>query len=72
MASSESFMFSVESSATLHLCFVACGPAIFDVAMGIHTGVKEITKVARSGLIDLLVAVVALTSLGTWWVVVLA
>ena len=65
-------MFGVELPTMLHLCFVACGPAIFDVAMGIHTGVKEITKVARSGLIDLLVAVVALTSLGTWWAGILA
>ena len=72
MASSESFMFSVESPVTLNLCFVACGPAIFDAATSIRTGVMVITKVTRSGLIDLLVAVAALTSLGTWWAGVLA
>jgi len=64
-------MFSVESPATLHLCFVACGPTIFDVAIDICASVDVVTKVAR-GLIDLLVAVAALTSLGTWWVGVLA
>ena len=72
MASSESFMFNIESSATLHLFFVACGPTIFDATTGIHTGIKVIAKVARSELIDLLVAVATLTSLGMWWVVVLA
>ena len=71
--SSESFMFSIESPVTLHLCFVACGPTIFVVAMNIEK-VKSpmITKVTRGGLIDLLVAVAALTSLGTWWAGVLA
>ena len=72
MATSKSFMFSIESLAMLHLYFIACRPVVFDVAMGIHTGVKVITKVTRSGLIDLLVVVAALTSLGTWWVGVLA
>ena len=72
MASSEFIMFSIESLATLHLCFVACGPTIFDVTTGICTGVKVIMKVTRSGLIDLLVTVAAPTSLGTWWVGVLA
>ena len=71
MASSESFVFSVESPATLHLYYVVCGPAVFDAAMGIRTGIKVIAKVVRSGLIDLLVAVAAPTSLGTWWVGVL-
>ena len=72
MASSESFMFSIESPATLYLYFVACGPIVFDVATGIRTGIKVIAKVTRSGLINLLVTVGALTSLGTWWVGVLA
>ena len=72
MASSESFVFSVENPATLHLCFIVCEPTVFDAATGIHTGVKVITKFTRGGLIDLLVAVAAQTSLGTWWAGVLA
>ena len=64
-------MFSIESPATLHHYFVVCGPAVFDAAMGIRTGIKVIAKVMRSGLIDLLVAVDASTSLGTWWAAVL-
>ena len=71
MVSSKYFMFSIKSPVMLHLCFVACGPAVFNEAMGIHTGVKVIAKVARSRLIDLLVVVAALTSLGMWWVGVL-
>ena len=67
MVSSESLVFSIESQVALHLCFVACRPAIFNAAMGIRTGVKVIVKVARGGLIDLLDAVAAPTSLGTWW-----
>ena len=69
---SKSLMFGVELPATLHLYFVACGPAIFDVAVDIYTGIDVVTKVTREGLIDLLVAVAALTSLGTWWAGVLA
>ena len=72
MASIESFVFSVESPAMLHICFIACGPAVLDVATGICTGVKVIVKVVRGGLIDLLVAVAAQTSLGTWWAGVMA
>ena len=72
MASSESFMFSVKSLAELHLYFIACGPAVFDVATSICTSVKVIVKVTRGGLIDLLVAVAAPTSLGTWWAGVLS
>ena len=64
-------MFGVKLPVTLHLCYIACGPAVFDAAMGIRTGIKVIAKVVRSGLIDLLVAVAAPTSLGTWWVGVL-
>ena len=65
-------MFSIESLATLHLCFIACGPTIYNVATGIYTGVKVIAKVVRSRLIDLLVAITVPTSLGTWWVGFLA
>ena len=72
MVSSKSFMFSIESPAALHLCFVACRTFVFDVATGIHIGIKVIMKVARIGLIDLLVAVAALTSLGTRWAGILA
>ena len=57
--------------ATLHLCFVAGGPTIFDVAADIYTGVDVATKVAK-GFIDLLVAVAALTSLGARRVAVVA
>ena len=64
MASSESFVFSIKSPAALHLCFVACGPTVFDATTGIRTGVKVIAKVARGGLIDLLVVVATVTSLG--------
>ena len=69
---SKSLMFDVELPATLHLCFVACGPVVFDVTTGINTGVKVITKVVRGGSIDLLVTVATPTSLGTWWAGVLA
>ena len=72
MASSESFMFSVESPAMLHLCVVPCGPTIFDVAMDICANVDVIMKVMREGLINLLVVVVALTTLGARWVAVMA
>ena len=68
---SKSLMLGVELPVTLHLCFVACGPAVFYAAADICTGVDVVTKVAR-GLIDLLVAVAALTSLGTRWAAVVA
>ena len=64
-------MFGVELPAMLHLCFVACRPIVFYVATGIRTGIKVIAKVARGGLIDLLVTVAAPTSLRTWWAGVL-
>ena len=72
MASSESFIFSVKSLAVLHLCFVACRPTIFYAAVDICVGIDVVTKVTRDGLIDLLVAVAALTYLGARWVVVVA
>ena len=65
MTGSKPLMFSVELPATHHLCFVACGPTIFDAATDICTGIDVVTKVTREGLIDLLVAVAALTSLRT-------
>ena len=68
---SQSLMFGVQLPMTLHLCFIACGPAIFDAAADIYTSIDVVMKVTREGLIDLLVAVAALTSLGTWWVGVL-
>ena len=69
---SKYLMFGVELPMTLHLCFVACGPAVFDVAVDIRAGVDALTKVMREGLIDLLVAVAAPTSLWMWWASVLA
>ena len=71
MTGTKSLMFSVELLAILHLCLVACGPAIFDVATDIYVGVDVVMKVVR-GLIDLLVAVVAPTSMGVWWVGIVA
>ena len=68
----KSLMLSVELSATFHLCFVACGPAIFYAAANIYAGIDVVAKVAREGLIDLLVAIVALTSLGAWRACVVA
>ena len=65
-------MFGVELPAMLHLCFIACRPAIFDAATSIYTGVKVIVKVARGRLIDLLVAVATPTSLGMRWAGVMA
>ena len=68
----KSLMFDVELPATFHRCFVACGPAIFDANMDICAGIDVVTKVTREGLIDLLVAVAAPTSLGARWAVVMA
>ena len=72
MTGSKSLMFDVKSPAMLHLCFVVCGPTIFDAAADIYADVDVVTKVTREGLIDLLVAVAALTSQGVWWVAVVA
>ena len=69
---SKSLMFGVELPAMLHLCFIACRPAIFDVATDIYAGVDVVTKVTREGLIDLLVMVATLTSLGARWTTVVA
>ena len=65
-------MFGIELLATLHLCFIACRPAVFDAAADICAGIDVVTMVTREGLIDLLVLVVAPTSLGAWWVAVMA
>ena len=70
MASSESFVFSIKLPAMLHLYFIACRPIVFDAAMDIYAGIDVVTKVMREGLIDLLVVVVALTSLGARWVAI--
>ena len=72
MMGSKSLMFGIELPATLHLCVVVCGPTVFDAATDIYAGVDVVTKVAREGLIDLLVAVAAPTSLGARWAVVMA
>ena len=69
---SKSLMFSVEMPVTVHLYFVSCVPAIFDAATDICASIDVVTKVTRDGLIDLLVAVAALTYLGARWVVVVA
>jgi len=69
---SKSLMFGIELSATLHLCFIACRPIVFDSAMDIYAGVDVVTKVMREGLIDLLVAIAAPTSLGARWAAVVA
>ena len=71
MTGSKSLMFGVELPATLHLCFVACGPTVFNVAVDIYAGVDVVTKVTK-GLIDLLIAVAALTSLGARWAAIMA
>ena len=56
---SKSLMFGIELTTTLHLCFVVCGPIVSDVAVDICVGIDVFMKVAREGLIDLLVAVAA-------------
>ena len=66
MIGSKSLMFGIELPVMFHLCFIACGPTIFDAATDICAGVDVVMKVAREGLIDLLVVVAALTSLGAW------
>ena len=71
MAGSESLMLGVKSPVTFHLCFVACGPTVFDATADIYVGVDVVMKVTR-GLIDLLVAVCTLTSQGARWVAVVA
>ena len=71
MTGSKSLMFGVESPAMLHLCVVACGPTIFDAAIDIYANIDVVTKVMREGLINLLVAVVALTTLGARWAAVM-
>jgi len=68
----KSLMFGVELPATLHLCFIMCGPIVFDAAANICAGVDVVTKVVREGLIDLLVAVATPTSLGARWAAVVA
>ena len=72
MKGSKSLIFGVELLATLHLCFVVCGPTVFDAAADIYVGIDVVMKVTREGLIDLLVAVVAPTSLGAWRACVVA
>ena len=59
MIGSKSLMFGVELLTTLHLCFVVCGPIVSDVAVDIYVGIDVFMKVAREGLINLLVVVAA-------------
>ena len=66
MTGSKSLMFGVELPASFHLCFVACGPTIFNVATDIYADIDVVSKVVGGGLIDLLVVVAASTSLGVW------
>ena len=56
-------MFGVELPAMFHLCFIACGPAVFDETADIYAGVDVVAKVTREGLIDLLIMVATPTSL---------
>ena len=72
MTGSKSLMFDVQLPATLHLCFVACGPAVFYAAVDIHAGIDVVAKVVREGLIDLLVAIATLTSLEAWRAAIMA
>ena len=60
---SKSLLFGIKLLATLHLCFVVPGAAVFDAATDICAGVDVVTKVMREGLIDLLITVATLTSL---------
>ena len=63
---SKSLMFGVKLPATFHLCFIACGPAVFDATTDICVDVDVVAKVMREGLIDLLVVVATLTYPGAW------
>ena len=56
-------MFGVELPATVHLCFIACGPAVFDAAADMYASIDVVAKVVREGLIDLLIIVATPTSL---------
>ena len=67
MIGGKSLRFGIELPTTIHLCVIECGPTIFDVATDIYVGIDVVTKVAREGLINLLVVVATLTSLGAWW-----
>ena len=55
-------MFGVELLVMFHLCFIVCGPIVFDVATDICTGIDVVTKVVGEGLIGILVVVPTLTS----------
>ena len=63
-------MFGVELPATFHLCFIACGPVVFDVSADTYAGIDVVVKVMGKGLIDLLITVATPTSLLAWWAVV--
>ena len=72
MTGTKPLMFGVELPATFHLCFIACGPVVFDVTADIYAGVDVVTKVAGEGLIDLLITVATSTSLVAWRAVIVA
>ena len=60
---SKSLMFGVELPTTLHLCFIACRPAIFYATAGIYADVDVVKKVTGVGLIDFLITVATPSSL---------
>ena len=65
-------MFGIILLLAFHLHVVARGPTILDASMDICADVDVVTKVAGEGLIDLLVALATLTSLGAWQASVVA
>ena len=69
---SKSLMFGIELPAMFHLCFIACGPAIFDATVDIYASVDVVMMVMGEGLIDLLITVATSTSLVVWQVGIVA
>ena len=53
MTGSKSLMVGVELPVTFHLCFIACGPVVFDVSADTYAGIDVVVKVMGKGLIDL-------------------
>ena len=68
----KSLMFAIELPVMFRLYFIACGPAVFDVATNIYAGVDVVAKVVGEGLIDLLITVATPTSLVAWWAVIIS
>ena len=65
-------MFGVKLSMMFHLCFIACGHAVFNAATDIYAGVDVVMMVMGEGLINLLIMVATPTSLVARRVVVVA